>query len=67
MVTSPDAAQTQADETAEREANSRKADEGHGLTAATNHLTTLIQVQKTCHGGGRKKVPDELNAVRRPV
>ena len=40
MVTSPDAAQTQADETAEREANFRMADEGHGLTAATNHLAT---------------------------
>ena len=42
MVTSPDAflAQTQADEMAEREANSRKADEGHELTAATNHLAT---------------------------
>ena len=38
MVTSPDAAQTQADEMTEREANSWKAAEGS--TAATNHLAT---------------------------
>ena len=48
MVTSPDAAQTQADEIAEREANFRKADEGHGLTAATNHLAT-----DAIHGASR--------------